>query len=391
MHARNLGKTAYLGFSILLVAALTAGCEDPPCPNGTTLVSGRCIEQTESGIAEAMDASTPGESMNTTVGSGGGTAPGVSTPIAGAAGPGAGTAGTPASIAGAGAAAMSGSMNASGTGVPTAGTNAQPPASESCTTEGTIRCGLSDPGLRERCSGGKWVPVSACASGETCTSDGSCQPVSALCRGSAGEAICDAQGAMLLCNADGTAMPLQTCMSAALCRAGLPARSCAMCIPNEHACSGVTLQVCAPDGMGLMRVEDCDTAGLCNAMLGRCTAAVCDPNKKSCMGNTLVTCNADGTALTNERMQCASGMCDNAGGDCNMCVPGEKSCSGTSAQTCDASGQSYQRSPCASGHCLGAGKCVECERDADCSTTMQCKTAYCTTDNRCAVRDAATR
>lgn len=183
-------------------------------------------------------------------------------------------------------------------------------------------------------------------------------------------------------------MPLETCMSPALCRAGLPNRACASCVPDEHRCTGVKLEVCSGDGMGFTSVQDCETAGLCNAMLGRCTSAVCDPNKKSCMGNTLVTCNADGTDFSSDRVQCANGMCDAEGGDCNTCEPGEKRCEDSSAQTCDATGQRFTSSPCSTGHCVGAGLCVACSEDEHCSTLDPCQPARCTTDNRCSTGPA---
>lgn len=389
MRTRTSTNTTFPNFVMVLAFGFVSACVDAECPIGTMLVSGRCVETIASGVEMAPDGGPVNSSTGAIAGTGagiggalpaamgtGGAAVGISQP----AGSGAAAAGSPSAASMAGALAFP----PSGGGAP-----GPAPVQEACTAEGTMRCGTSEPNLREKCSGAVWVPVGACASGETCASDGSCQPVSALCRGNAGAAVCDAQGALLLCNPDYTAMPLETCTSPALCRAGIPSKACATCVPNEHKCTGVTLDVCAPDGMGFMRQENCDTPGLCNAMLGRCTTAVCDPNKKSCMGDTLVTCNADGTALTNATVECESGMCDAVGGDCNMCVPGEKSCNGSNAQTCDATGQRYTPTPCSGGHCIGPGMCVACTQDSDCSSSVPCKAAYCTTDNRCSTRNAA--
>lgn len=383
MIRRMFRMHGFTNLAIVSISLVVVSCDDPVCPEGTTRVSERCIVATDMGVGVAGGAN---ENAGAGVAS---SAPNPSTIV--------GSAGVPAPLAGAGNGAagpfagsgqQTGNAGAAASFAASSGAGAPSRAAETCSTEGMIRCGVADPSLREKCSNGAWVPVSGCASGETCASDGSCRPVVDLCRSNAGEAVCDSQGAMLLCNEDASATPLERCMSSALCRAGLPGRACATCIPNEHRCTGVRLDVCSSDGMNFAPVQDCETAGLCNAMLGRCTSAVCDPNKRSCMGNTLVTCNADGTDFTNQTVQCGSGMCDSTGGDCNICQPGEKRCDGPSAQTCDATGQGYTASPCSTGHCTGAGSCVACTEDSHCPSNDPCKTASCTSDNRCSARNA---
>jgi hypothetical protein len=253
-----------------------------------------------------------------------------------------------------------------------------------------MRCAAGGSGLRERCIGGYWTASSACATAETCTAAGVCSAIAELCRGSGGQAVCDGQGALLVCNPDATVASQQLCKGAAHCRAGLASGSCAACIPNEeHHCSGVTLEVCAADGTGFTKVTDCPTAALCNELVGKCTTATCDAGKTACMGDTLTRCNADGTGFTNQTA-CGSGLCDAAGGDCNVCQPGEKSCDQNNVLTCNAEGQRRDSAACPSGgKCVGAGKCVACTADGDCSSmTSGCKVGSCGTDYSCTSKNA---
>jgi hypothetical protein len=255
-------------------------------------------------------------------------------------------------------------------------------ARETCAAMGAMRCAATGSGQREVCAGGYWAAGVACAAGQTCTATGTCAAIAELCRGSAGEAVCDAQGALLMCNADATLGAQQMCKSAAHCRAGLASRGCATCIPNqEYHCAGVTLQVCAADGMSFTKMTDCPTEGLCNEALGQCSTAVCAPGKTTCAGDTLKTCNADGTAFASQ-VPCGAGLCDGIGGDCNLCQPGEKTCDSTQKNvlTCNAQGQSRDSAPCANNaKCVGAGKCVACTLDSDCPDPGACKERHCNT------------
>ena len=287
---------------------------------------------------------------------------------------------------------------AGGAAVPQAGVSASmttagaPAAAEPCAPEGAMRCSPGGTNQREKCSDRRWMPAGACANSETCTSDGSCRPIAELCRGSAGQAVCDSQGAMLQCNTDGTAGSPQMCMSAAHCRAGLPSRTCATCLPNAHHCSGATLEVCGTDGMSYTRVQDCNNPGLCNELVGACTTATCEANKFACMGNTLTKCDANGTGFVSQT-PCGSGTCDATGGDCNKCQPGETTCDKSNVLTCKADGQGYDTSACPNnGKCQGAGKCVACIADSDCPASSDaCQLPDCTSDNRCVTMSAADR
>jgi hypothetical protein len=385
---RNLGVLAIVASTVVVVT----GCDSSSCPKGTTLEGKYCKTsaateptagdtgqtgafQTGAGSSGLFPNSPPA-----TAGVGGnkvGTGAGVGAATGSAAGAGSGT-NPPAGGAGVGS-QINGAAGSPGV------------ASEACATEGTTRCKQGGAGQREKCTGGYWVSGPACAATEACSADGSCKPVAELCRGSAGEAVCDGQGALLICNADSTAGAPQMCKSATHCRAGLASRACAMCIPNqEFMCTGTTLSVCAPDGMSFARMTDCPTAALCNDKVGKCTTAACEPGKTTCMGDMLTKCNMDGTNFTGT--PCGPGMCDSTGGDCNKCQPGAMSCDQGKVLTCDAQGQATSSSPCPNaGKCVGAGKCVACEVDADCSSmTKDCRVGVCS-NNTCSTKEAPSR
>jgi hypothetical protein len=128
---------------------------------------------------------------------------------------------------------------------------------------------------------------------------------------------------------------------------------------------------------------DCTSAALCNKEVGMCTSAVCMPDTFKCQDNVLKKCNADSSGYNDATpMPCGMGTCDAKGGDCNMCEPGQKSCMGDSVVTCDPTGQMLVPASCGSGmKCTGAGQCVQCTADADCSAlTKDCKVRG---DGRC--------
>jgi hypothetical protein len=62
-----------------------------------------------------------------------------------------------------------------------------------------------------------------------------------------------------------------------------------------------------------------------------------------------------------------------------MCEPGMQTCMGDSAAVCDETGQTFQQMPCGNDmKCVGAGNCVECENDNDCSElTKDCVVGTC--------------
>lgn len=214
--------------------------------------------------------------------------------------------------------------------------------------------------------------------------------VDEICRGSAGSAICDAQGNLITCNSDATIKTKDACASRLLCQIGLQAKRCAVCEPGEFRCAGKTLEVCATDGMSYSALETCETERLCNKVAGTCTSLLCAPNKFSCDSNILSRCSADGTRFESQT-PCGSGSCDAVGGQCDTCVPGQKKCEGAALLTCSATGQGFTSSNCASGtKCIGAGQCAACGSDGDCSAmTSGCKVGLCGAGGTCTTGNAA--
>ncbi len=377
----------WLTFAWMVAAVASTSCSSVECPAGTADKQGQCVRlnAVEGDGGAAGGAADPGSAATGggfagSGGTSGGAASGGQGASSGSGANGAGSASLdPASAGSAGSAGGGGMGDAPG---------------EACTTADALRCSTMGAGNRDKCTNGVWAADMPCPSGETCVTDPSgspaCVMVAELCRGSGGQTICDAQGSLVVCNADESIGMMMACESAKHCQAGMAAQVCATCIPAEqHQCTGVSLEQCAPDGMSFTKLMDCETEGLCNAMLGRCTDAVCEPGQKSCDGSKLLTCNADGTAV--EGMEtCANGMCDEEGGDCNQCQPGTKKCEGGMVATCDATGQTWQTAACPSStpQCVGLGQCVQCAENEDCSDLTQgCKAGSCM-QNRCVAVNA---
>jgi hypothetical protein len=350
-----------------LVLAWTTDCSTVKCPQGSVDHAGQCAR-----IEPSTGDAGPDAARVDSSGAGAGGSSGSSAATGGATA-GAGSGGSSGAGAGAGAGGQSEAAGSGGGGG----------GGDPCSTPGMLRCALVGGGKRDKCTAGQWTAGEACPSGQTCSADpggqASCITVAESCRGSNGQAVCDAQGALLICNPD-ESIKLQTmCQSARHCQAGLKSLSCATCIPKEeHRCTGATLEVCADDGMSFVKKTDCATAALCNKTAGTCTSGVCAANKTSCDGNTLLVCNADGTAFKS-MTPCTGGTCDATGGDCNKCEPGSKKCDADMVMTCDATGQTYMPNACPSGnHCVGLGQCVQCSSNADCTTLTQgCKVGVC--------------
>lgn len=214
--------------------------------------------------------------------------------------------------------------------------------------------------------------------------------IAEICRGSAGASVCDTQGNLVTCNADGTIKDSAACGSRQLCQAGLATKRCAVCDPAEFRCAGKTLEACAPDGMSFAPREVCETERLCNKVAGTCTSLLCAPGKFSCSDNVLSKCSADGTRF-DAQTPCNSGTCDAVGGQCDSCAPGQKMCQGDALLTCNAAGQGFAQTPCASGtKCVGAGQCAACGNDGDCSgMTRGCKVGVCGAGGTCTTQNAS--
>jgi hypothetical protein len=285
-------------------------------------------------------------------------------------------AGAPASV-GVGVATSNAGSGEAGSGG-TAGTAGRS-ASEGCAPEATLRCSSAGGGHRERCQAAEWKSTSGCAAAEVCIENGVCEPVSKLCLGSAGQAVCD--GAVLhVCNADGTEAAQHTCTNARQCQAGLSTRDCAACPPGEYRCSGARLELCGPDGKSWGPENTCDTAALCNASAHACTQGACLPNTFMCAGDMLRKCRDDQTGFSDQQA-CSAGTCDAKLGKCLACIPGKKSCDGSRALTCKADGSSQDERACTgtTPYCApGSGECVQCTDQMACKQpTQTCRVASC--------------
>ncbi|HKU41417.1 MAG TPA: hypothetical protein VJR89_24840 [Polyangiales bacterium] len=249
---------------------------------------------------------------------------------------------------------------------------------ERCATEQKLRCGTGR--QREVCQAGYWVPTVECGDGEVCTDTSSgahCVGVANVCRGNAGAAVCDGKGMLYVCGGDGVIQSMEACPSVRHCQLGLAARSCAACLPGELRCEGDMLQRCDPDGQAYGGSETC-AAGSCDAAGGRCKGAPCPETRWRCRGDMLTKCQ-QGESEYRDAESCGPGLCDASAHACNRCVPGLSSCDGDVAVTCSADGATQTRVDCAAeaSHCVGAGRCVRCGRDADCDDPGACLRAYC--------------
>ncbi|HET6336285.1 MAG TPA: hypothetical protein VFG30_23850 [Polyangiales bacterium] len=258
------------------------------------------------------------------------------------------------------------------------------PKGEPCETDGSMRCSGTGSGTRQReiCQAATWMPTAECGEGEVCLAgeNGSgtrCLGVANICRGNPSAAVCDAQGVMYHCGADGVAGASESCPSARSCQVGLAAMSCASCNPGEFRCRGDALEHCSSGGMGFSALETC-AAGSCDAEGGRCRGAPCAAARSVCRGDSLWAC-AQGDADLHEVARCDAGLCDAERAMCNRCVPGLHSCDAETAVRCSSDGARAERVDCSAegSHCVGAGQCVKCARDADCSDPGACKRAYC--------------
>jgi len=369
----------------LALLCLASACTSK-CRTGTTLKDGRCIAVSSNAASSAPAAGTvAGQSATGTAGTSATAAQAVT---AGAGASGIGNGPTLTNVAGGGPAPGSSPSTSSGS-VAGSGGNTSP----SCSPEGAVRCAESGSGDRESCVGGAWKPQAACAADELCmtgATETSCVKVERACVGFEGQVICDNDGLMLVCAADGSVTSSSKCSSRELCEAGIDAMSCALCVPaTEHRCDGATLDVCAQDGQSFSRVMDCVSGPLCDAESGSCIDATCEAGTTTCQGNTLLKCNADATDYE-LMMPCGQGTCDAVGGDCNKCEPGTRTCEQNTVLTCDASGQDYTSQRCSGDRkCVDEGRCVECVADGDCSELSSedgckvgvCRNESCTTSN----------
>jgi hypothetical protein len=275
-------------------------------------------------------------------------------------------------------------IDKTGVGAPDAGAgagNGGASSIETCGAEAALRCAVAGTGRRERCQAGQWKSTTACAASEVCLGDGECQAVTELCRGSAGQAVCDGM-VLHVCNQDGTEAAQHSCASGRQCQAGITDRDCAACPPGEYRCTGAKLERCSDDGKRWELENTCDSAGLCNVAAHGCTKAACLPNSFTCLEDMLRKCRDDQSGFVDAEA-CAPDTCDAKAGKCLVCVPGKQSCDGSNALTCNADGSRQDRRACtnATPFCSdGSGQCVQCTgaNPRECpSPALTCREASC--------------
>jgi hypothetical protein len=249
-------------------------------------------------------------------------------------------------------------------------------AAERCDHDGELRCTRAAR-QRERCEGERWTATDACSESEVCAAMGQCSAVNEVCRGNAAAAVCDGGGTMFKCGSNGVAASSEKCASARHCQLGIAAGSCAICLPGEFHCNGDSLEVCDAAGRTYQKTEACP-AGACDAVAGMCRGAACPEQRAICEGDVLKVCPRGATSF-NEVARCDPTLCNAAAARCDACLPGTRSCEGDTAVSCATDGSQRERRDCAQDqvHCVGAGQCVECGRDADCEGSSPCKSAYC--------------
>jgi hypothetical protein len=183
----------------------------------------------------------------------------------------------------------------------------------------------------------------------------------------------------------------QTCMSAALCQAGIKSGKCGVCEPGTFQCKTTELQKC--DETGQWQLQDtCASEDLCKVSKGICDLQVCTAGEYHCNSTTdeLQICNDALTAFMTKE-PCDKGLCNEAGKKCNECDPKvPKLCESTSQLTTCTTDGIKKTDPCptATSHCVSdKNDCFECVTDKDCSESKnECGTRACK-DNKCADGD----
>jgi hypothetical protein len=188
------------------------------------------------------------------------------------------------------------------------------------------------------------------------------------------------------CKDDGTAFEDETaCTDPSMpCNAIAGACTSLTCVTaGALSCIGDTLEKCNTARTGFDVVKACG-AGLCNSTLLDCD--VCSPSSSSCKDpGTVSSCSPDGQTLSTPSCQAGTPHCV-GNGQCVQCLatgdcPAPPDCyarSCTGAGSCMQSGLGLN-APCAGGTkvCTAANACVQCNSPAQCGTPPTCFAATC--------------
>jgi hypothetical protein len=204
---------------------------------------------------------------------------------------------------------------------------------------GVFRCSPTDGAQIEGCPGSQldWEPILGqhCATAALCNAttgrcDPGCVPGSYRCLSDRLE----------VCNSEGTGYDLEkTCSNAAYCSA--TKRDCVPCVLGEYQCSGSLLQKCNANQTWATQAT-CVSDALCLAGLSSgttCKLPVCGAGEFRCNnGKELQIC-AENRNGWETRTNCVTAaLCDPVNGRCNPpeCAVGESRCFQNAYQACDA-------------------------------------------------------
>jgi len=165
-----------------------------------------------------------------------------------------------------------------------------------------------------------------------------------------------------------------------------------ICKAGEMLCdpTGRFVQVCAPDGGGVVNKVDCGSQGQrCQA--GVCRSLVCQPNQLFCDKTGVRLCNGDGSASGAWETCGALQYCDPVKLICQngLCSPGQPACNGSIATVCNGNGSGYVNMgvdcasqpdrQCVAGACL----CPPALADCDGSVKTGCEANVSTDPDNC--------
>lgn len=281
------------------------------------------------------------------------------------------------------------------------------------------------------CVDGK-LAIASCAHGCNAVRSAcnTCKPNSRVC----------SQGALVICNADGTATTMMACASGCnvaanecngctantqwcngnvlrectaagmqqdkvTCANGCNSQRlvCNTCSPGAKVCAGTNLQTCRDDGSGWidtacgpcktcqnLRCENTAdgqdgpgcTGGCRGCQNGSCaiaTNAMCSP--RMCNGGNMVEgrCAANGSCVSQTVQSCGGNGCTSSG--CNECRSGSKECSAATARTC--SGGSWTSVNCGSRGCVAGDCCPNGQRNCSGRCQECCEDAHCGAGESC--------
>ena len=150
------------------------------------------------------------------------------------------------------------------------------------------------------------------------------------------------------------------------------------CRPNAYHCNGATLELCADDRSGYLKLAECASADECDPTAGACRP--CESGELACNENVLLSCSGartwevSDTCVTAELCQLGS---DRRSGSCDPgalgCEPGAVRCEGERFERCVASGERWDLVEL----CGGSDQCVAAEGEVTGCLPAACEGEDC--------------